>query len=143
MLAYYYINKLCDYVFTTDSDMIGYGVSYINKINDSAFHFVNYEKTLQKFQINSDKFQFMCVLLGTDYNLSIPDCGEKTVVYYVQNFAIEEITDMIQKGHLKKILKNKITKTNIKSNINDYNELKIQFNLDMFNLRNFITTELW
>jgi 5'-3' exonuclease len=38
MLAYYYKNKLCDYVYTTDSDMLGYGVSYINKIYDPQFN---------------------------------------------------------------------------------------------------------
>jgi 5'-3' exonuclease len=67
----------------------------------------------------------MCVLLGTDYNLSIPNFGEKAILHYIQNYTIEKIMEMIKTCGLKKISRNKITKGVIVSGQKEYEDLNI------------------
>ena len=70
MLAYYHINNMCDYIYTLDSDMVGYGVPYINylKWDDDYIQLVNIKKTMELHGVDFPKLQYVCVLLGTDYN---------------------------------------------------------------------------
>jgi 5'-3' exonuclease len=98
-----YASSLCvlglvDGVLSEDTDVMVYGTSnFLSSINTytSTVVEVNHDELLSGLSMTHETFRDMCILLGCDYNSSIPSCGMKTVFRLIKEFQkIEPIVDL-------------------------------------------------
>ena len=77
--------KLIDYIFSSDTDIIALGGSYIYKKN-FQWIYVNNETIKSKLRLNENELLDMCILMGTDFNASVYRVGPITSYQYIQKY---------------------------------------------------------
>lgn len=69
-------SKKCDYVWSTDSDTLAYGVEcVIYKISGNEVHIHNLKDILSKIDLTFEQFLKFCIGCGCDYNNTVPNMG--------------------------------------------------------------------
>lgn len=69
-------SKKCDYVWSTDSDTLAYGVEcVISKITGNDVHVHNLKDILSKIDLTFEQFLKFCIGCGCDYNNTVPNMG--------------------------------------------------------------------
>jgi 5'-3' exonuclease len=78
-------SNLLDFIFSSDTDIIALGSSYIYKKN-FQWIYVNNETIKTKLKLTKEELLDMCILMGNDFNPSVYRVGPITSWQYIQKY---------------------------------------------------------
>ena len=94
LLKYLYDNKYIHAVYSEDRDFLALGIDImITKITKQGLLYFRLADILKRLDIEYDTFLKICILLGTDFNKNIPQCGPYAVYGSMKSKKIDKLFD--------------------------------------------------
>jgi flap endonuclease-1 len=94
------IDGYVDGVFSTDTDCLAYGCSYLfndtvwnNEIKCHCFQTLELEKILSGLELTQEQFRELCILFGCDYSCNVKGIGPEKA--YTLITSVGEISDLL------------------------------------------------
>jgi 5'-3' exonuclease len=96
------LNNLVDAVYSSDTDNLVLGCPVlITEIKGEIFKTIFLEDLLRKLNLDYERFKFVCILSGCDYNKNIPRVGIKKIRKLLESdgFSKEKLTETLIKKY--------------------------------------------